>query len=890
LVCLILVSINERILRKGLLIISVVLLTIIAKESPAQTTLLDQNYTIKTGRRSIESVLQEFIKQGVNLSYSDNSLPLKKIVEVNRSQRTLHQHLITIFNSERIAFEQSGNSVLLYRSKKKLRKKVTIRGLVIDKSTGELLIGAHVWIDSLEIGTSTNEYGFYSLSLRQGNYTINTSYLAHEIQSEKLILRKNLRLNFQLSSKTPELDEVVISSKNKGIELIEGQIGNHNLDPEIFSQIPYFLGEVDILQGSLLLPGITNLGEDAIGLNVRGGTTDQNLVLLDEAPIYNSSHLFGLISVFNPDAVKQTEIYKSSIPVSYGGRASSVIHVRKKEGNDKEYRVTGGTGVASTRLMVEGPIKKDISSFLISARSSFTNFSFFNFNDRLSFRESRASFHDINAKLNFKINKKNTIYLSGYLGNDRNRIGNDQLRRWGNNTATFRWNSQLNARLFLNSTAYISDYSYRTGKPNGGIGQFIGTASIINYAVKGDFTFYQSPKNTFDFGGGLTFHRLHPGNREPNPGNETFNPVDLDSEHGLEPYFYFNNKQKISDQLNLNFGLRISKLINVGAAEIFVYQDGQSREKETITDTIRYNTGNVIKTYNGVEPRISLNYQLSENSAIKASYDHTVQYLHLISNTISPSPTDIWKLSDPHIKPQLGDHLSVGFQHFLDDRTQFSVEVFGKKMEHILDYKDGADLLLNENIETELLEGEGRAYGIEFSFTKKSDKLSGWATYGLSRSERKIEGLIPQENLNGGSYFPNDFDRTHDLAIVGVYALNDNWSISSNFVYRTGRPITFPNGKYEFENSVIPNFGDRNQDRISDYHRLDLSATLRGGKRNKERKFEDYWTFSLYNVYSRRNAFSYFFRQSEEASFSTEVIKYSILGSIIPAVTYNFRL
>ena len=832
------------------------------------------------------------ISQGINLSYSDNALPLRKYVKIKYPRRTVHQHLITILNDERVAYEAKDNTILLYRSGKKLRKKVTIRGIIKDQATGENLIGAHIWIDSLDVGATTNEYGFYSLHIRQGDYTIKTSHIGYQMIAEKIILRKNMRLNFDLTASTPELKEVIVNSNEADYSLEQLPSGHLNLDMKTLSQIPYFLGEVDVLQGSLLLPGIGNLGEDAIGLNVRGGTIDQNFILLDEAPIYNSSHLFGLISVFNPDAVQRTEIYKSSIPVSYGGRASSVIHVRKREGNDQEFHVTGGTGIASTRLMVEGPIVVDRSSFLVSARSSFTNFSFFNFNDELSFRESRASFHDINAKFNFRINKKNTIYFSGYFGNDRNRIGEDELRRWGNNTATIRWNRQITPKLFMNATAVFGDYSYKTGKPNRGIGEFVGTASNISYTLKSDLTYFKSPNNSFHFGAGMVLHRINPGDRVPSPGNETFNPISIDSEHGLEPYFYIRNEQKISDRINFNFGMRISQLVNVGPGKVFLYQSGESKERQTIVDTITYRSRQIIKRYGGVEPRLALNYRVSRNAALKISYDRTLQYLHLISNTISPSPTDVWKLSGRHVRPQIGNQLTFGYLKNITGGYELTVEIFGKTMEHILDYKDGSDLLLNETIETELLSGDGRAYGLEVLFKKQTKKLTGWISYSLSRTERKINGSTPSEQINGGKYFVNDFDRTHDLALVGIYKHNTRWSFSSNFIYRTGRPITLPDGKYEFENSLVPNFAVRNGDRISDYHRLDLSATYRGKeetRKGRPRKVEDYWTFSLYNVYSRRNAFSYFFRQAEDNPFDTEIVKYSILGSIIPAVTYNFR-
>ncbi|MEQ9425601.1 MAG: carboxypeptidase-like regulatory domain-containing protein [Cyclobacteriaceae bacterium] len=858
----------------------------------AQIDPIERVATLTSGKRSIESCLIELASQGIELSYSDNILPLRKTVEIKITKRSVYQHFLTLFDDEKVGFESRGNLILLYRSKKKLSKKIVLSGYVWDAISGESLIDAHVWVDSLNRGTTTNEYGFYSLSIRHGTHKISSSYLGVNKTTEPLLFRENTRLNFNLEIPVSELNEVIVSSRDQDVDLKQTPTGYHKIDLNTFSQVPYFLGEVDILQGALMLPGIKNLGEDAIGLNIRGGSTDQNLILLDEAPIYNSSHLFGLISVFNPDAVQQVEIHKSGLPAKHGGRASSVINVRKKDGNDKEYHMTGGIGLASTRLMVEGPLKMERSSFLLSARSSFTNFSFFNFGDDISFNDTRASFHDLNAKLNFKINKKNKVYLSGYFGNDRNRIGEDQLRRWGNNTVTFRWNRQITPKLFMNTTAYFSEYSYRTGQPNKGIGEFIGTASNTDYAVKSDFSYFQSPGNSFDFGAGLIFHRIHPGDREPNIGNETFNAIQLDSKHAIEPYVYFANQQQISDRINLNYGIRFSQLNNIGPGEVFIYEENEVRETENIIDTINYKNNELIKSYKGVEPRISINYTVGQNSSFKLSFDRTVQYMHLISNTASPSPTDVWQLSDTYIKPQEANQLTFGYQQFLGEHFELTAEVFGRKMYEIIDYKNGADLLLNNSIETELLSGDGRAFGFEFLIKKNHDKLSGWISYNLSKSERRIRGITPELSVNEGRYFPADFDRLHDFTMVGIYNINNRWSLSSSFVFRTGRPITLPNAKYEFENSVVPNFSERNNGRIANYHRLDISAVFKGkkaSKRKREQKVEDYWTFSVYNVYSRRNAFSYFFRQSEEVPFQTEIVKYSILGSIVPAITYNFR-
>jgi len=860
----------------------------------AQSGLLQKEVDINPGRKTVEAILSEMTQKGIDLAYSDNAIPIHKLVEIKITPRSVYQYFLTMFNNERLAFEERDSTILLYKSNQRVKKKITISGVVRDANSGENLIGAHIWIDSLKLGTTSNEYGFYSLSIRQGEHRLTSSYLGYETSSPITEVTRNIRMNFEIDIETSYLREIIISPREREVELSETPGGYHKLDLQSIGKLPYFLGEVDILQSTLLLPGIKNLGEDAIGLNIRGGNADQNLILLDDAPIYNSSHFFGLISVFNPDAVSHAEVFKSGIPAAYGGRVSSVINIRKREGNDKEYHVTGGIGLASTRLMAEGPIVEDKSSFLVSARSSFTNFNFFNFSNEVIFQDNSASFHDLNGKFHFRINRKNTIYFSGYFGSDRNRIGDNVLRRWGNRTATARWNRQITARMFMNNTIYVSDYSYRTGQPNKGIGEFIGTSAIIDYALKSDFNFFKSPKNSYDFGTGLIFHRLNPGNREPNIGNETFNPIELKSEHAFEPYIYLANQRKISDRLSFNLGVRLSLLYTIGPGDVFIYNGGKGKETNTISDTIFYNAREIIKRYHGIEPRVTFNYRIGENGAIKWTYDRTRQYLHLISNTISPSPTDIWKLSSTYLEPQKANLVTIGYYRTIKTGLYLSVEFYGRETKNITEYKDGADLLLNEAIETELINAKGRAYGVEFLVKKRTTRFNGWLSYTLSRSERKTTSPLLNEKLNDGNYFPTDFDRTHDLVVVGIYQLHKRWSLSSNFIFRTGRPITLPESKYEFENSIISNYTLRNQGRIANYHRMDVSATLKTNKgemrkNGKTKKLDDSWTFSIYNLYAHRNAFSLLFRQSETNPYLTDITKFSILGTIIPSVTYNFR-
>ena len=859
---------------------------------------LSRTIQLSPGLRTVPGILHEIDAiEGINLSYATSILP-GSTIDVDGEPRTLMGYLNLLFDKGGYSFIEKNNVVLILRSKQAQTatspQTFTISGIVSGKKNGELLVGANIWVDSLNTGVSTNAYGFYSLTLPKGSYQLRISYLGFEPMKSQVLIDRNLKYNFKMEESISELNEVIVSPEGRPMLLYETHPGKHKMDLKTFGKIPYFLGEVDVQQGALTLPGITNLGEDAIGLNVRGGSTDQNLMLLDEAVVYNTSHFFGLVSIFHPDAVKDVEIFKGSIPTAYGGRASSVIHVRKREGNYNKFGVAGGLGLATGRLLVEGPIKKDKISFLLAGRVSYTSLLFDILNES-RLQSSTANFHDINAKISFNFNENNRLYISAYTGRDSNRTGTDLLRKWGNNTATVRWNHTFSPKLFMNYSAVFSDYEYQTGDPQL-VGQVVGTSQIRNYTTKGDFTWFPNPSNTVSFGGGVTFHRLNPGDRLPNDEQAVENPIILDSEHGIEPYIYIDNEQKLGSRLKLFYGLRFSALLNMGPGDVFLYEADQPRERETIVDTLSYDKYEVIDYFLGLEPRLALNYTLSPRSSVKLSYNRTVQYLHLISNTSSPAPTDVWTLSGPYIEPQIGNQVTGGyFRTLAKDKLEFSVELFYRFMDNILEYKDGAELLLNETIETELRSGIGRAYGAEFYLKGNFDRFTGWMSYTLSRTERKVDGATNPEKINQGNWFPTDYDKTHNFSMTGIYRLNERWSLSGNFIFQTGRPLTFPDAKYQFENIIVPNFPDRNQDRISSYHRLDIAATLSGKtykfKRGKEtkRKMEDQWVFSIYNVYARQNAFSYFFRQDPMNPGQTEIVKYSILGTIIPSVTYNFR-
>ncbi len=822
------------------------------------------------------------------LVYSTDRLPNKQI-ELP-ALRISEDQLIRILakNGYRIV-SRTDRILLTAKSENASTTRVTLSGYVRDQRTGEALIGATIFEESKKVGVVTNRYGFYALSLPPGPQALTISYVGYLPRKLELEITNDRRQRIDLEEASLQLDHVTISSRPPSYNVQSMIPGINTLSFETDNHIPYFMGEVDVFQGSLTLPGIKILGEEATGINVRGGGIDENLILLDEAPIYNPSHYFGLVSVFNPEAVNDIQFLKGFFPANYGGRASSVITIHQKEGNNQETHFVGGLGLLSARLMAEGPLQRGRSSFLVSARQSLLNPTQLGDGD---IEGSSTFFTDFNLKANWRINDRNTFFISSYLGNDRNTTGFDGQRRWGNRTFTFRWNKQYKQRLFSHFSAVFSEYNYRIVEPREA-GSFIGKFRIIDYSLKLDQTFFQSPTSQFDFGVSTTFHRLKPGERLPfDPDDTSTNPLDLDSEHGIESGLYGSHEWSVFPKLKVLYGFRFSTLHNIGPSQVYTYAEGEPWTDQSIIDTLQVDRGQLIASFYNVEPRIATNWSLTKNSSIKASYNRTYQYIHLISNTVTPSPTDIWKLSDRSISPTRTDHFSLGiYSNFKDNSWESYIDVFYKDIRNTTEYKNGADLLFNENIETELIKADARAYGAEFFLKKNVGKSSGWLSYTLSRAERRTITDFPEEQINAGEYFPDDNDKTHDLSVVFLHRFSPRISFSSSFNYSTGRPITLPTGKYTFEGNPIPHFSGRNKSRITDYHRLDLSVRLEGKKlaaEDKPKRFNNYWTFTVYNVYARKNAFSYFFRASEQDPKETEIVRYSVFGTIIPSITYNF--
>lgn len=769
----------------------------------------------------------------------------------------------------------------------------TISGYVKDASNGETLIGATVVIKGTSQGVITNVYGFYSITLPQDTYEIEYRYIGYQPIMKTVELTENQRIDIELPSESQQLEEIVISAEPEDVNVSGIQMSTNKLDIETITKIPSFLGEADVLRSIQMVPGVATVGEGASGFNVRGGSVGQNMVLLDEAPVYNSSHLLGFFSVFNPDAVKDVNLIKGGIPARYGGRISSVLDIRMKEGNSKEFAAQGGIGTIFSRVAVEAPIVKDKASFIIAARRSYIDVFAKLFTDALD-DGAALNFYDLTMKTNWNINKKNRVFLSGYFGRDVFKFDAQQGFNWGNKTATLRWNHIFSDRVFANFTTFFSDYDYVLAFGEDDMDKFDWNSRIKNYDFKPEFTYFVNPSNEISFGGELLFLQFEPANAIGVSNGEA-RDISLPSKNALESALYVSNDQKIGDNIQLQYGLRYSHFSLLGSGTAYMYGDTIPGVRKPVVGQVEYESREVIKSYDNFEPRISVKYQLNPFNSIKASYNKTSQYLHLISNTTASNPLDVWTPSSNNIKPQIGHQVALGwFRNFgPDNNVEFSTEVYYRKTLNQIDYIDGADLLINELIEGDLLSGDGRAYGVEFYAKKNTGRMTGWVSYTIAKTELKTEGI------NNGDWYPTRYDQRHNFKLAAFYDLNDRWSLSSNFTFLTGTPTTFPTSRYQMGDYVVPyNYGDgRNNFRIPVYHRLDISATLQGKKfkRNGERrKNESYWVFSIYNLYGRRNPFSIYFTQEDSRPVpgdlvNTEARQVSIIGNMIPAFSYNFK-
>ncbi len=748
----------------------------------------------------------------------------------------------------------------------------TLSGFVYDANTGETMIGTNIFVKEINKGTTSNEYGFYSLTIPKGKYTVEFSFVGYEKKLLKIDLIKSKKINVNIARSAYNLKEIVVSDKKNDENIVSTQMGTNKIVPKEIEKVPVLFGEKDILKTIQLLPGISSAGEGNSGFIVRGGSADQNLIILDEAPVYNASHLLGFFSVFNSEAIKNVKIIKGISEPEYGGRLSSVLDISMKDGSNKMYSAYGGIGLISSRLTLEGPIVKDKGSFIISGRRTYADLFFPLFGEE-RLKNSTLYFYDLNGKLSYNIGEDDRIFLSAYNGRDIFNFDNDFGFDWGNTTATLRWNHIFSNKLFLNSTLIYSDYNYDINFED--VNQSTTVSSgIRDINFKQDFQYYYNSNHTLKFGLNGIYHTFHPGEISVT-GNTNLNSKKIDDNYVMEGNLYLGHKWKINELLKLDYGFRFSSFNLVGEGKAYSFDD-----EGNLTETKIFNSGEIIKSYNNFEPRVAVNYLLDETSSVKLGYARNTQNIHLLSTATTSTPLDIWQPSTSIIQPEISDLVSVGyFRNFNNNTFETSLEVYYKDMRNLIEYKNGADIFLNEFIESQLVFGKGYSYGLELYLEKKIGKFTGWLSYTLSNTERIFD------QINNGKKFPARHDRTHDISIVTVYNFNEKWNFSLNWVYYTGLAATFPSGKYEIEGQTINLYTERNGYRMPDYHRLDLGATYYF-KRTADSEMS--LTFSVYNAYARKNAYRITFEESETDPNKTEAVRLALF-SIVPSITFNFR-
>lgn len=764
-------------------------------------------------------------------------------------------------------------SLILITISTTFANKYTISGY-IKNSSGEELIGATIYIRDLETGTVTNVYGFYSITLPEGKHSLEYSYIGHETILKEINLNENKRFDITLSEASETLEEVVVTAERKNENIVRTEMSTMKLQAIEIKKIPALFGEIDVIKTLQLLPGIQSTGEGFSGFTVRGGSPDQNLILFDEATVYNASHLMGFFSVFNNDAVKDIKIYKGDIPAQYGGRLSSLLDIRMKEGNQKGFEATGGLGTISSRLTLEGPIIEDKWSVLISGRRTYVDILLLLASDDAT-KSTKLYFYDLNLKTNYKVNDKNRVFVSGYFGRDVLKLSDLFSFDWGNYTLTTRWNHLFSERLFSNFSFIYSKYDYKMESGDENLG-FEWISNLEDFKFKADLNYFPNPKNNIKFGLEVIHHHFIPG-----VARSSFsladNTIRMPESYALEYGLYLSNEHKLLDKLTLNYGLRWSLFQNMGDATSYNFDENYEKIDSTV-----YDRWEIYNSFSGFEPRLSLNYTLNQKSSIKASYSRTLQYVHLASNSTAGSPLDVWVPSSPNIDPQLADQVALGyFRNFLDDKIETSVEVYYKDMQNQIDFKDFAELTLNAEYESEFRIGEAWSYGAEFLIRKQQGKLTGWISYTLSKTERKIP------EINDGKVYVSSYDRPHSISIVGSYDLGKRWNVSATWVYASGTPVTFPTGRYEQGNMIIPIYSERNGYRMPDYHRMDLSITLKS-KEKPNKRLSSELNLSIYNVYNRHNPWMIIFSEDETLVASTTAESFYILP-ILPAITWNFH-
>lgn len=849
------------------------------------TVTVDQTVTLKDFFKQIEN------QTDFKFAFTD---------QINTSQRYFTQksaynnieikQLINELNkSTSIQFSIVGSNIFVkQKAVKTAKKKNKLTGQVLDENR-EPVIGANVFIIELSTGITTDINGMFTIELDRGIYNLVVSYVGLKNKERQIAVDDDdVRIKFNMDSDSQELEQVIVTN-SKAVDVRNTQMSVNKLSMAEIKRIPVAMGEPDPLKSILTLPGVTNAGEASSGFNVRGGAADQNLILLDGGPVYGDSHMFGFFSIFNADVVNGLDLYKGGIPSKFGGRVSSVLDVTQQTGDFENFKVNGGIGLISSRLLVQGPIKKDVGSFLIAGRASYAHLFL-----KLADNNNSAMFYDINAKFNYRLGANNSLAFSGYFGNDVFDINDRFASTYGNTMGILSWKHKFSDNLNTNLSVFYSDYKFNLGLQQE---DFDWNNNIRTYGLKYGWNHIVTDKFKLNYGIDGQYYNFNPGTVQPTSSDSQFNYKQLDKKYSLETSAYVDFENQITPKLNLRYGLRYSMFYRLGNETINTYEDGKAvvynplyhiYQEGTPTGTISYGSGEKISSFNNLEPRVSLSYAFNDNSSVKASYNRMAQYIHILSNTQSPLPTSIWTPSGPFTKPQLLDQYAAGyFRNFKDGDYSFEGELFYKNIQNRIDYIDGADILANNNIEQVILNGKARSYGMELLFRKNTGNFTGWVSYTLSRAEQKTPGRTAEEpGVANGNWYLSGYDKLHNLSIVGSYEYNPKWSFNANFTLQSGQPVTYANGYYEFGGINIPNFSLRNENRLPLFHHLDLAATYTP-KPDKKKGWQSYWVFSLYNVYNRKNAASMTFTTNEDTG-ANETRRLSIFG-IVPGISYNFK-
>jgi hypothetical protein len=827
----------------------------------------DNNNVFVTRGILVKTALPEGYLDVGNPNKSPNSSVLEEYQETEIKQKAILENKLYEIGDKNAT--QSGG--------------INVAGYIRDAKTGEPVAGASVFIDKPRIGTATDQYGYYSIVLPRGRHVLNIQSIGMRDSRRQIMVYSDGKMNIDLQSQVLALKNVIVSSA-KASNVKGTQMGVQRIDIKAIKQVPVAFGEADLLRVVLTLPGVKSVGEASTGLNVRGGSADQNLILFNDATIYNPSHFFGMFSAFNPEVVKDVELFKGTIPAKYGGRLSSVLDIKSREGNKKEFTGSAGIGLLTSRVNIEGPLIKDKASFILGGRTTYANWLLKALPDQ--YKNSKANFYDLNLNANYEMNKKNTLFVTGYFSKDRFNLNNDTTYGYSNQNVSVKWKHIFNNKMNATVVTGYDGYKYNISSDANPVNAYELKFDINQLYLRAGFNYYLNSKHTIDFGGSTLHYKLHPGSLQPLGDKAITVPDVVPAEQAFESALYVNDKYNITQDLTIEGGIRYSMFNNMGPQTVNNYAPGLPKTEDNIIDTSFYSKGQVTKTYHGPEFRVSARYSITDNLSIKAGYNTQRQYIHMLSNTTAMAPTDIWKLSDPNIKPQFGDQISFGiYKNFKSNTIETSIEVYYKHINDYLDYKSGAQLVLNHHIETDVINTKGKAYGIEFLIRKTQGKLNGWLSYTYSRTLLKMDDPTVGEPVNKGAFYPSNYDKPNDVTFVGNYRFSHRFSTSLNATYSTGRPITLPIGIFYYGGSARTLYSDRNAYRIPDYFRIDFAMNIEGNHKVHQ-KTHNSWTVGVYNLTGRKNPYSVYYT-SENGK--VQGYKLSIFGSAIPYVNFNIR-